>query len=390
MQEDKRKMRTEFLSGMSHEIRTPLNVIIGMCDIAMYHIDDKKRVLECLQRISTAGDHLTQLINNILDITKLEQGKMPIKEEAFHLDQLTDELYALLEPLASEKMIIFEMSSKKVINKQVTGDYGRIMQIMINLLTNAIKYTPQGGFVRFWVEEKENTCPNKVTYSFVCEDNGIGMPETFLEHIFKPFSRADDVKVSQIEGAGLGMSIVKEIIDAMGGTIHIDSILNGGTTVTVDLELKTTAGEKCVSDIEAFRRQMQKRIREKKIVLVAEDLKDHEAVLAAFFEDLGFEAICAANGEDVVDWFMESEEGYYKAIFMDIEMPILDGYQASLMIRGLNRSDSNIPIIAMTANAFDADKEKAKQAGMSDYLTKPLKMEQLGEMVNKWIKEKDD
>lgn len=378
-----------FLSNMSHEIRTPLNVMIGMCDIARYHIDDKEKVLECLQKINIAGDHLTKLINNILDISKIEQGRLLIVEDAFSVDALMEELATLLEPLANDKSIIFSISSKDVVNKQVLGDYSHIMQVIINLATNAIKYTPQGGFVKLWAEEKDNPSADRVTYRFVCQDNGIGMSEEFLQHVFEPFARADDIRVNKTAGAGLGMSIAREIIDALGGQIHIESMKGAGTTVSVELELKPASGEKPVRDIEEFKRQERRKLLDRKIILIAENLVDNREVAQTLLEDLGFEVNAAENGEEAVDMFIESEEGFYKAIFMDIEMPVMNGYQATMMIRGLNREDSNIPIIAMTANAFAEDKTEAMQAGMNDYLTKPLKMKQLADMLKVWVKEKD-
>lgn len=378
-----------FLSNMSHEIRTPLNVMIGMCDIARYHIDDKEKVLECLQKINIAGDHLTKLINNILDISKIEQGRLLIVEDAFSVDALMEELATLLEPLANDKSIIFSISSKDVVNKQVLGDYSHIMQVIINLATNAIKYTPQGGFVKLWAEEKDNPSADRVTYRFVCQDNGIGMSEEFLQHVFEPFARADDIRVNKTAGAGLGMSIAREIIDALGGQIHIESMKGAGTTVSVELELKPASGEKPVRDIEEFKRQERRKLLDRKIILIAENLVDNREVVQTLLEDLGFEVNAAENGEEAVDMFIESEEGFYKAIFMDIEMPVMNGYQATMMIRGLNREDSNIPIIAMTANAFAEDKTEAMQAGMNDYLTKPLKMKQLADMLKVWVKEKD-
>lgn len=379
-----------FLSNMSHEIRSPLNVMIGMCDIARHHIDDKEKVLECLQKINIAGDHLTKLINNILDISKIEQGRLLILEETFDVDDLVGELETLLEPLANDKSIIFSISSKGVVNKMVSGDYSHIMQVIINLATNSIKYTPQGGFVKLWVEERDNPSIDRVTYRFVCQDNGIGMSEEFLAHVFEPFTRADDIRVNKVVGAGLGMSISKEIIDALGGSIHIDSTKDVGTTVSVELELKTASGEKPIRDIEEFKRQERRKLQDKKIILIAEDLADNREVLQTHLEDLGFEVNSAEDGEAVVDMFIESEEGFYKAIFMDIEMPVMDGYQATMMIRGLNRSDNNIPIIAMTGKAFESDKTNAKKAGMNDYLIKPLKINKLNRMLKTWLKEKDE
>ncbi len=375
------------LSNMSHEMRTPLNVIIGMCDIARHHIDDREKVEECLLKISVAGERLTQLVNNILDMSKIEQGKFAIAEDDFNIDSMMEELDALLHPLAAEKRIVLSISSKDVVNKNIIGDYGHILQVMINLASNAIKYTPQGGFVKIWVAETENPYKDQVSYQFLCQDNGIGMSEEFQEHVFEVFSRAEDKRVQKIGGAGLGMSIVKEIVDALGGRIHIDSALNMGTTVNVTMDFKAANGKDKVTDIHEFKIQQIRQLKDRKIVLIAEDMEDNREVLTMFLEYMGFEVDAAENGEDVVDMFMESEEGYYKAILMDIEMPVMDGCQATLMIRGLNRSDSNLPIIAMTACAFEEDEEEARKAGMDDYLTKPLTMSRLEEKLKSWITE---
>lgn len=378
------KAKTEFLSNMSHEIRTPLNVIIGMCDIARNHIDDREKVEECLYKISVAGDHITELVNNVLDITRIEQGRALIKERAFDIGELTGELKDMLEPLAAGKSIIFRISDKDVVNRHIIGDYSHIMQVMINLATNAIKYTPQGGFTEIRIIEQENGRPDIVTYSFICQDNGIGMSEEFLEKIFEPFTRGDDTRINQISGSGLGMSIVKNIVDALSGRINIKSVEGTGTTVTVDLDFKSATGTKEM-DLEEFRLREKKRLKDKKVVLVAEDLRDNREVLVTYLDDMGYEVIAADNGETAVDMFMESEEGFFKAVIMDIQMPVMNGYQATMMIRGLNRSDKDIPIIAMSANAFSDDKEEAKRAGMNTYLTKPLKMECLKEALDLWI-----
>ncbi len=378
------KAKTEFLSNMSHEIRTPLNVIIGMCDIARNHIDDREKVEECLYKISVAGDHITELVNNVLDITRIEQGRALIKERAFDIGELTGELKDMLEPLAAGKSIIFRISDKDVVNRHIIGDYSHIMQVMINLATNAIKYTPQGGFTEIRIIEQENGRPDIVTYSFICQDNGIGMSEEFLEKIFEPFTRGDDTRINQISGSGLGMSIVKNIVDALSGRINIKSVEGTGTTVTVDLDFKSATGTKEM-DLEEFRLREKKRLKDKKVVLVAEDLRDNREVLVTYLDDMGYEVMAADNGETAVDIFMESEEGFFKAVIMDIQMPVMNGYQATMMIRGLNRSDKDIPIIAMSANAFSDDKEEAKRAGMNTYLTKPLKMECLKEALDLWI-----
>lgn len=371
-----------FLSHMSHELRTPLNVIIGMCEIAKYHINDRERVLECLGKIGIAGEHLTEMVDSILDITRIEQGKEIVKENDFNIDDFVNELYTLLEPIAAKKHIVLDISSKDVVNREIVADYSHILHIMTNLATNSIKYTASGGFVKLNIAESTCKQSGMTTYEFVCKDNGIGMSEEFMERIYEPFTRDDSVRCKQIKGAGLGMSIVRKLVDLLEGDIHIKSILGEGTEVTVRLDVKVSEENVWKEDIAEYKLKQFEELKERKIVLIAEDEIDNREVLEIYLKDMGYEVDTAINGEDVVDMFMESEEGFYKAIFMDIKMPVLNGHQATIMIRGLNRSDSNLPIVAMTANAFEDDRKKAAHSGMSHYLTKPLKMEQLTSLLN--------
>lgn len=370
----------EFLSNMSHEVRTPLNVIVGMCDIAMRHTDDRNKVESCLRKISVAGDHLIDLMDNLLDITKIEQGCIDIQEREFEVDKLVDEIKIMTESSASRKNLIFDIASRGVINRKVKGDYGHALRAMLNIVSNAVKYTPDGGFVKIVINEVYNSDPECTTYKFTCRDNGIGMSEEFLEKVYNPFVRADDIRVNQINGSGLGMSIVKKIVEALDGDIEIHSKEGTGTSVTMTFSFRVSGVKR---DLEEIRGQEHERITDRRIVLIAEDQQENREVLVDYLNDLGIHSEYAVNGEQAVDMFIESEEGTYKAVFMDIEMPVLDGYKASLMIRGLNRRDKNIPIIALTANAFQSDREKALKAGMDHYLTKPLKMDALSELLNK-------
>lgn len=384
-EEKANKAKNEFLSDMSHEIRTPLNVIVGMCDIARHHIDDREKVEECLCKISVAGDLITEMVNKVMDIKRIEQGKLTLHDRQFDIGELMGELNDILEPMAVEKSIIFRMSDREVMNRCIIGDYSRVLQVMINLGTNAIKYTPRGGFVEIRVCEKENPKPDAVTYEFSCRDNGIGMSSELQEHVFEPFVRGEDVAVKGILGSGLGMSIVKKITDALGGTIHISSMEGAGTCVVAEFEFKAAEGGKKIDDIEEFRQRARMKLSEKKIVLVAEDRLDNREILVTYLEELGYEARTADNGETAVDMFMDSEEGFYKAVLMDIEMPVMNGYQATMMIRGLNRTDREIPVIAMTANVFADDKAEADKVGMNDYVTKPLKREKLLDVLKIWV-----
>lgn len=371
-----------FLSHMSHEIRTPLNVIIGMCEIAKYHIDERDKVLECLEKISVAGEHLTDIVDSVLDITRIQQGTDNLKIETFGIDSFVKELYSLLEPLAVKKHIILDINAKDVVNREITADYGNMMRVMLNLATNSIKYTAQGGFVKISINEKECDCDGKTTYKFICKDNGIGMSEEFVRHIYEPFVRAEDMMVKQMKGTGLGMAIVKQTVELLKGSIQINSVLGEGTEVSVEMDVEVSEAINGKEDIVMFRQKKMEEIKDKKIILVAEDEIDNCKVLVTYLNDMGYDTDIAVNGEEVVDMFMESEEGYYKAVFLDIEMPVMNGYQAAIMIRGVNRKDRTLPVIAMTAKAFEDDRKKAVQAGMDGYLTKPLKMGQLENLLN--------
>jgi CheY-like chemotaxis protein/two-component sensor histidine kinase len=339
-------------------------------------------VLECLEKIGFAGEHLTEMVDSILDITRIEQGKEIIKETDFNIDDFVNELYILLEPIASKKHIVLDISSKEVVNREITADYSHILHIMTNLATNSIKYTASGGFVKINISEITCKQTGFTTYEFMCKDNGIGMSQEFIEHIYEPFTRDDSVRNKQIKGAGLGMSIVRKLIDLLEGDIHIKSMPGEGTEVTVRLDMKVSKEKVLKGNIAEYKLKQLEELKERKIVLIAEDEVDNREVLETYLKDMGYEVDSAINGEVVLDMFMESEEGFYKAIFMDIEMPVLNGHQATIMIRGLNRTDSNLPIVAMTANAFEEDRKKAAHSGMNHYVTKPLKMEQLTTLLN--------
>ena len=224
--------------NVSHELRNALSIMMASCMMASRHIDDKDRALECLERIYVAGEKITELLDDTLEISKFRQGKMELKEHTFSINNLREELIELLEPLAEDKNINLNISAKKYIDIEVLGDYGRLLQVMVNLATNSIKYTPEGGNIDIHFEGTKAHDPQMVTYICTCQDDGIGIPESFLQNIFEPFARADDERVSKIKGTGLGMAIVKETIEAMDGSINIDSIINKGTPVTIHLKFR--------------------------------------------------------------------------------------------------------------------------------------------------------
>lgn len=370
---------SEFLSNMSHEVRTPLNVIIGMCDIAMRHLDDRTKVESCLRKINVAGDHLIGLVNNLLDITKADRGCIDIQNQEFEIDDLIEELRIMTETSAERKSLVFNITANDVVNRRIISDYGHLLRTLVNIVSNAVKYTPEGGYVKAMIREESSSDPSRATYVFTCEDNGIGMSEEFIRKIYEPFARADDIHVNRTNGSGLGMAIVRKIVDALDGNIEIESKKGDGTSVKITFSFEVSGQKKNIDEIRTKEHDL---MNDKKVVIVAEDQIENREVLMNYLEDLNIEAATASNGEEAVDLFIGSEEGMYKAVFMDIEMPVLDGYQASMMIRGMNRSDSDIPIIALTANAFQSDREKAMRSGINYYLTKPLKMDALLELLN--------
>ena len=233
------KVNAKFLSDMSHELRTPLSVIVGMCDIAMHHIDDMVKVEDCLAKISNASDYLTGLLNNLLDIGCMEQGVM-VKEELFSIYDMMEDLRLIIEPMAEDRHQICTVSAEALINDDVISSQRCILQVLVNLASNAVKYTPDGGVVKITADkiEEDSGADDMATYRFICQDSGIGMSREFAEHIFEPFARADDVRSASIAGTGLGMSIVKKIVDMMGGNVSVNSVEGLGTTVCVFLRLR--------------------------------------------------------------------------------------------------------------------------------------------------------
>lgn len=228
----------DYFFSMSHELRTALNIMMAACTMAKRHIDDRNKALDYLERIYLTGERITNLIDDIMEIRIMEQGGGDLNGDVFSIDELEDELLMLLEPLAAGKGIELNVTSENFVNREVIGDYGRLLHVLINIATNSIKYTDRGGTVTICIEELSSGDPNTVSCRFTCSDSGIGMTEDFIKHIFEPFSRADDDRVREAGGTGLGMSIVKETVDLMGGSIHIDSAAGVGTTVTIDLKLE--------------------------------------------------------------------------------------------------------------------------------------------------------
>ena len=512
------RAKTEFLSNMSHDIRTPMNAIIGMTAIAGSSIDNPERVLECLGKITSSSRHLLGLINEVLDMARIESGKMTLAEEEFNLSELLDNLLAIVKPGVEKHHHNLEIRINKIKHEDVCGDSLRIQQMVVNIMSNAIKYTPDGGNIVFSIEEKKTNNPRIGCYEFTVEDNGIGMTKEFQKIMFEPFTRADDHRTTKVQGTGLGMAVMKNIVEMMNGTIHVESAPNEGTKIRVTILLKLqekdidVIGELqnlpvlvvdddqmcCESTVailneigilgewvlngkaaidKAFARHEKKddyfaiimdwkmpgmdgvettrRIRKKIgndvtiIVLTSYDYHEieEEALAAgvdAFIEkplfrsrltsvlkefttgkkymsarnyldgfkkndysdkrillvednDLNREIAVeilkmskvkidtAENGREAYEMVESSPENWYDLIFMDVQMPVMDGYEATAAIRSIKGLRSQIPIIAMTANAFAEDVQLAKNAGMNEHIAKPLDFDKLNEIMAKWL-----
>ncbi|MDE7234885.1 MAG: response regulator, partial [Ruminiclostridium sp.] len=511
--------KSDFLSRMSHDIRTPMNAIIGMTAIAGTHLDDRDRVADCLNKITVSSGHLLALINEVLDMSKIESGKIDLNEEEFNLSDLIDALILMVRPQIKAKGQELNVSIKDVVHEKVIGDRSRIQQSFLNLMSNAIKYTPDGGKISLCISEKPTHRERVGWYEFVFEDTGIGMTPEFVEHIFEPFSRATDSRVNQIQGTGLGMAIAENLVRMMNGSIKVESELNKGSrfTVTMSMKLQDTeetlhdslvdlpvlvaddepctlenacrmldemgmrsesakdgreAVEKAVkrheagedyfavildwkmpgmdgidaakeirrqvgpdvpiiiisaydwADIEMearaagadafigkplFKSRFARLFREilsdgeeksgegdvKELLdenfagsraLLAEDNELNAEIATELLKMMNVEVEYAENGQAAVDLFAASEQNRYQIVFMDIQMPVMDGNEAARAIRALPRRDAKrIPIIAMTANAFSDDVQASLNAGMNEHIAKPLDLKQFVKVLKRWL-----
>ena len=510
--------KTTFLSNMSHDIRTPMNAIIGFAAIAASHIDNKDQVQDCLQKVLASSNHLLSLINDILDMSRIESGKVQIKEQECNISELTHNLVNIIQPQVKAKQLELFIDTFNVSNEEIIADPLKLSQVFVNLLSNAVKYTPAGGTVSFRIEQQAAFRRGRGDYVFTVKDNGIGMAPDFVEHIFEPFEREATTTRSGIQGTGLGMAITKNIVDMMGGTITVRSEKGRGSEFRVELSLKlqdgegntarikeleglraivvdddcdscesvarmlkqigmraewTTSGREAVyraksahnegdsyhtyiidwqmpelSGIETCRRiraaigqeapiiiltaydwtEIEEEAKEAGItvfcakplfmsdlksallaanhlaeqeeagaswadtdftgkrVLLVEDNELNREIAQAILEETGFTVETAPDGTDAVDMVRRAEEGWYDAVLMDVQMPVMDGYEATRTIRALPRKDvRDLPIIAMTANAMEEDKETALKNGMNAHIAKPLDIELFLSILRKYL-----
>ena len=388
------RAKTVFLSNMSHDIRTPMNGIIGMTAIAASHVDDRERVLDSLRKISMASKHLLNLINEVLDMSKIESGKVELKDEPFNLAELVDGLVSMMNPQIEAHRHTLELQVEAIEHKYVLGDSMRLQQVFTNLMGNSVKYTPDGGLLTLSVSEKPCDREGRGCYEFVFADNGMGMSEDYVQRIFEPFSRADDERVDKIQGTGLGMAITRSIVQMMEGDIQVESCLGEGTrfTVTVYLRLQekgaeddgrcfdTAGGNEPLTGLEGLDFAGRR-------ALLVEDNELNREIAMTILETTGLAVEEAADGEEAVQQVSQHEDGYYDIIFMDVRMPRMNGYDATCAIRALGLSYcKRVPIVAMTADAFAEDVRAAKDAGMNEHVSKPLNFQHLGMVMRKLLK----
>ena len=516
--ENASRAKTEFLSNMSHDIRTPMNAIVGLTAIAGANIESQDRVVECLGKITKSSRHLLGLINEVLDMARIESGRMSLAEEDFSLPELVDNLLTLTKPAIDEHKHQLEVHVEHIEHEAVCGDSLRIQQVFVNLMSNAVKYTPDGGNITLTIKEKPNGFSELGCYEFSIEDNGIGMTPEFQKIMFEPFSRADDHRTTKVQGTGLGMAIARNIVNLMNGDIQVESAPNKGTKITVTVYLKLQENEKeqekelldlpvlvvdddktccestvatlqeigiagewvltgkeavercaarhktgrdyfavildwkmpemdgiatarrireCVgedvtiiiltsfdfSEIEeearaagvnafmakplfrsrltATLRQFTSGKKEKnarnyledfakenyagKRILLVEDNELNREIATEIIGMTGVTIDIAENGKIAVEKVMEAPEKWYDLIFMDIQMPIMNGYEATAAIRALAGSRGKVPIIAMTANAFAEDVQLAKNTGMNEHIAKPLDLNKLNDVLKQWL-----
>ncbi|MCR5652010.1 MAG: response regulator [Lachnospiraceae bacterium] len=380
------RAKTAFLNNMSHDIRTPMNAIKGFTALAASHLDDKDQVRDYLDKISVSSAHLLSLINDVLDMSRIESGKVTVEETEVHLPDMIRDLKAILQSNIESGQLKLIVNTQDVIHEDIITDKLRLNQVLLNILSNAVKFTPSGGTVIFSVIEKPSGVKNTADFEFRIRDNGIGMSKEFQKTIFEAFTREKTSTVSGIQGTGLGMAIAKNLIDMMGGTIEVHSTEGRGSEFIVELPCRiksvpegsgslpepaepltdSPAGQQAQEDDGSMPDFTGKR------VLLAEDNQMNQILAENILTSVGLSVDIAGDGTEAVEKMKNADAGYYDIILMDIQMPTMDGYEATNLIRALDdRKKAEIPIVAVTANAFEDDRQIALNAGMNGHLAKP-------------------
>ncbi|MDO5767300.1 MAG: ATP-binding protein [Spirochaetales bacterium] len=374
--------KTEFLHRMSHDIRTPINGIRGMIEIADYYKDNQQKQNECRQKIWETSGYLLELVNEVLDMGKLESGEIVLEEREFDLKAMLDEIISVIERLGASRGIKINIDYSKVHHFKLIGSPLHLKRVLMNIASNAVKYNKENGRIKICVTEKEiDRCNTYI--EFDCADTGIGMSEEYSSHIFEPFSQENTGARTQFGGSGLGMAIVKKLVDKMNGSVNFKSEKNIGTVFSVSLPFKLCHKDSPIEENE----ENKKNVSHFGIkILVAEDNALNMEIAEFSLKREGFLLEKARNGKEAFEIFKNSKEDEFSAVIMDIMMPEMDDLEATKKIRALPRSDAKkVPIIAMTANAFSDDRIKAFEAGMTDHLAKPIDSKTLVQMLEKYL-----
>ena len=376
------RAKTEFLQRMSHDIRTPINGIRGMVNMADHYADDMEKQTEYRTKVKEASNLLLELVNDVLDMSKLESGEVVLEESPFNLSSIFREVFGVIEQMAAEQNIRIMWEKKEIKHRDLIGSPGYVKRVMMNILSNAVKYNRENGQIYISCIEIPSKQPEMTTMEFVCRDTGIGMSDEFQKHIFEPFAQEHTGSRTKFAGTGLGMPITKKLVKKMGGTISFESEKGVGTTFVIRVPFKI--------DPDADKGKEQTDASEKSIkglhILLAEDNELNMEIAEFMLQNEGADVAKAWNGQETVELFKKSEPGEFDVILMDIMMPVMNGYEAAKMIRSLDREDAKeVPIIAMTANAFTEDRLRAKEAGMDEHVAKPVDVELLIKVIHKLV-----
>ena len=371
--------KTEFLQRMSHDIRTPINGICGMIDVADHYADNMEKQTECRGKIKEASNLLLELVNDILDMSKLESGEIVLEEIPFNLSSISREVLVVIEQVAAEQNIRIVWEKKEITHRDLIGSPGYVKRVMMNILSNAVKYNKANGYIYLSCIEIPSEQPEMTTMEFVCRDTGIGMTEEFQKYVFEPFAQEHTGSRTKFAGTGLGMAISRKLVEKMGGTINLESEKGVGTTFVIRVPFRINTDRSDRSEIEKKPEVSIQGLH----ILLAEDNELNMEISEFVLQNEGADVTKAWNGQEAVERFRKSKVGEFDVILMDIMMPVKNGYEATKLIRSLDREDAKtIPIIAMTANAFTEDRIRAKEAGMDEHIAKPVDAELLVKVIH--------